>query len=67
MIERAKPYELVRRRFDEYMADTLEVEASRMPPQHRERAEALRKHAQTLRSSSNQETVDVWRPVGDKW
>ncbi len=50
-------------RVDDITAETLEREASRMPPSYKEQADILRKEARILRGSTNSKTVPIFEEV----
>jgi hypothetical protein len=48
----------------QYIAELLEVEASRLPPSQHANAEILREQAKTNRESLNPNLVRIWRQLG---
>lgn len=44
----------------DFVAESLEAEADRMPPSNKEQADSLRKSAETMRSVGSQRLVRVW-------
>jgi hypothetical protein len=59
-------YQRTRIRVDDYIADSLEREASLMPPGFEGNAEILRQQAKFFRESARTEMVTVWKPAGDE-
>jgi hypothetical protein len=47
-------------RVDDFIADSLEREAGRIPPSHCPEVEALLQHASLLRSSQNSKMILIW-------
>jgi hypothetical protein len=58
-----KRYALHEMRVDDWVANSLEAEANRMPPSYKEQADILRQQAQNFRNSSNPKTVHFWQEV----
>jgi hypothetical protein len=65
MSVKAKQYELQETTVGDLVAESLEHEASLMPPSHRENAEILRKQAADFRAQSNK-VIHIWREVPPK-
>jgi hypothetical protein len=61
-----KGFEPVLIRFDDYIADLLEREASLMPPGFEDNAEILRRQAKVFRESTRTEMMTIWKQVPDK-
>jgi hypothetical protein len=53
-------YEIRTIRIDDWIAESLENEANRIPPSHKEQADSLRRQAQIYRGSANPKTIQVW-------
>ena len=51
------------RRVDDFIADSLEREAGRIPPSHRPEIEALLQHASLLRNSQNSKMIMIWEEI----
>lgn len=56
----SKTYEARVVRVDDYVAETLERDADRMPPSYAEQAAILREQARVFRSSSSTNVVRLW-------
>jgi hypothetical protein len=50
-------------RVDDFIAESLEREAGRIPPGHRPEIEALLQHASLLRSSQNSKMILIWEEM----
>jgi len=53
-------------RVDDFVAESLEAEANRLPPSERTRADILREQARIFRTSGNPRMVRVWEEPPQK-
>lgn len=60
-----KQYELQATTVGDLVAESLEHEASLMPPSHRENAEILRQQAANFRAN-DKKVVHIWRAAASK-
>jgi hypothetical protein len=58
-----KQYAMRAMRVDDWVAESLEAEASLMPPSCKEQADILRQMAQSYRGNSNTKVVHFWQEV----
>jgi hypothetical protein len=61
-----KGFEPVLIRFDDYIADLLEREASLMPPGFEDTAEILRQQAKYFRESARTGILMIWKQLTEK-